>query len=139
MIPYNSEHHEALQQEANNKRQAFFAAQTPEVQHKFTKIEALVKELEHLDAPFSLYINPFGWDWSDNGKSYWWFGKYHKGEAYSKEANETIRDAKINFIYSVFNHFNHTEPNLAYVVTVINTKDNSVVAQLVPEKLKRND
>ncbi len=138
MIPHNAEHHEALQQEANNKRQEFFAAQSPQVQEKISKIESLVKEFESLEVPFSLNINPFGWEWDDaNKKSYWWFGKFHKGEPYSEEANKTIIEAKSNWVCSAFGHMNNTEPYLAYVVSIINMKDKSIVAQVVPDKLKK--
>lgn len=102
MIPNNQEHFEAHQVDVDKTRRDFFSKQSPEIQAKITTIENAVKNLEELNVPFSLHINPFGHEFSDEPKKmFWWFGKLHKGEVGTKEANDSLKKSTDEYFSAV--------------------------------------
>lgn len=139
MIPNNQEHLEAYQAEVDRKRAAFFAQQSPEVQANLSTIENAVKELDKLNVPFTLFVNPFGWEFRDpddpdneNKKQhdFWRFQKMAQGEFGTQESWNSINETMRFLVSAVAGYFKTIIPPDKWgAFTIFDKKTNA------PEKL----
>lgn len=75
--PVNEEYFEAIQEKNDAERNKFINSLSLEDKSRFLNMERLVGEMDKLDVPFMLFINPFGYNFKVEGGGFWRYQRFH--------------------------------------------------------------
>ena len=127
-LPKTQEYLEVIQQQANERRKSFQDSLNDADKIKFKKVEEIVASLQDIDIPFTLFVNPLGYDIDHSKRSgFWRYQKLHPTgmDAYDKDFEVKYGKICQDLFGAFFGYVTAIAPN--FVISVKDKKTGKTV------------